>query len=84
LPPAQGSQLGAGTGPINWDCDADRGGEHQSGASICTQYGADCTGVDINHDLVIEVLYGADDWDNLALDFQCAPSGNFNEGAPPP
>jgi hypothetical protein len=81
LPPGQGTQAGAGTGSINWACDADGGSETVSGTGLCDNYGVDCSGVDIDNNASIEAaLTGADDWANLDFEFQCDPSGHSGDG----
>jgi hypothetical protein len=57
--------IGVGSGPIDWNCDADGGAD----ASVA---------VDINGNGAQAVLTGFDDWDNLKFDFQ--NTSDFEDG----
>jgi hypothetical protein len=66
--------LGAGSGPINWDCDADKGTETMAAG------GAQYVEID-NNSTKDTAMNGYDDWSNLNFKFQCDANGHFGDGA---
>jgi hypothetical protein len=66
--------FGAGNGPINWDCDTDKGTETMSAG------GAPYVEID-NNGSQDTAMNGYDDWSNLSFKFQCDANGHFGDGA---